>query len=74
MDSTDFPVTAPGTTADRIRTDHSNCKIGYSEEFDCYYCVSCDVWLEELANCSDPECMFCTQVRPDRPSDIGKIH
>ena len=37
------------------------CKCGakksYSDEYDAYYCNSCQQWLED--KCSDPTCEFC---------------
>jgi hypothetical protein len=33
----------------------------YSEEYDCYYCESCNTWLEDI--CSNRNCEFCK----DRP-------
>jgi ribonuclease BN (tRNA processing enzyme) len=37
----------------------------YHEEYDAYFCIRCDRWLE--ADCEDPSCEFCAN-RPDRPS------
>jgi len=36
-----------------------------NEEFDAYYCTTCDKWLEK--QCSDPKCEFCSK-RPKKPS------
>ena len=33
-----------------------------SEKYDAYYCVECNVWLED--KCDDPTCEFC----PSRPA------
>jgi hypothetical protein len=38
----------------------------YSEEYDCFYCSTCDKWLEE--KCGDEECDYCWG-RPPKPSD-----
>lgn len=37
-------------------------------DHDAYYCVECDVWLEE--GCSSPDCELCV-LRPERPSDCA---
>ena len=36
----------------------------YSEEHDCFYCDTCNKWLED--KCDDPICEFCT-TRPESP-------
>ena len=43
-----------------------NCELEkiYSEEHDCYYCKSCNSWLEDT--CDDPACEFCAE-RPAHP-------
>ena len=38
----------------------------YSEEYDCYYCESCNTWLEDI--CNDRECLFC-KTRPVTPKE-----
>jgi hypothetical protein len=42
----------------------------YSEEYDCFYCSTCDKWLEE--KCGDEECDYCWG-RPPKPSDHQPI-
>lgn len=37
------------------------------EEYDTYYCSSCDTWGEE--KCEDEYCPFCP-TRPDKPSQL----
>jgi hypothetical protein len=44
--------------------------ISYSERFDSYYCLPCNVWLEE--RCVDPLCKACAH-RPIRPICKSKI-
>jgi hypothetical protein len=39
----------------------------HSEEYDAYYCESCNKWLED--KCDDAECEFCV-LRPDTPMEI----
>ena len=41
-------------------------KAELNEEFDSYYCLTCDKWLEK--KCSDPKCEYCTK-RPNKPSE-----
>jgi len=36
-----------------------------NEDYDCYYCKMCWIWLEPT--CSDPKCHFCHN-RPDEPT------
>lgn len=38
----------------------------YSEEYDCYYCESCNVWSE--SKCDDPTCEYCIN-RPLTPKE-----
>ena len=38
----------------------------YSPKYDSWYCINCNIWLEE--KCSDPLCEFCS-VRPEMPSE-----
>lgn len=40
------------------------CKKEFSEEYDAYYCETCNQWLEDP--CDDPTCEFCT-ARPLTP-------
>ena len=42
----------------------------YSEEYDCYYCESCNRWSED--KCGDPTCEFCNS-RPESPNDVNEI-
>ena len=42
----------------------------YSEKYDCFYCATCDKWLEE--KCGDEECEYCWG-RPPKPSDCQSI-
>ncbi len=37
----------------------------YSYEFDAYFCIHCDEWLEKP--CQDPDCRHCPK-RPAKPS------
>lgn len=39
----------------------------YSYEFDAYFCIHCDEWLEK--KCPDPACQHC-QKRPEKPSTL----
>jgi hypothetical protein len=41
-------------------------KKSYSEEYDCYYCESCNKWSED--KCDDPTCEFCIK-RPVTPKE-----
>lgn len=38
----------------------------YHEEFDAYFCIVCDKWLEK--KCNDGDCEFCAK-RPKKPSE-----
>jgi len=42
----------------------NNCKKAYSEQYDAYYCETCNKWTED--KCDDPECEFCL-ARPATP-------
>jgi hypothetical protein len=46
------------------------CKCGkkksHSEEYDAYYCKSCNEWLED--KCDDPACEYCNS-RPATPNE-----
>ena len=44
-----------------------NCKQEYSEEYDTYYCKTCNKWLEDP--CDDPTCEYCTK-RPPVPLQV----
>jgi hypothetical protein len=37
----------------------------YSHDYDAYFCINCDEWLEH--QCSDPNCEYCAK-RPPKPS------
>ena len=41
----------------------------YSDEFDAYYCETCNKWLE--STCSDPNCEYCVR-RPQTPENLNK--
>jgi hypothetical protein len=41
-----------------------NCVKAYSEEYDAYYCETCNEWYESI--CDDPTCDYCAE-RPERP-------
>lgn len=50
-----------------ISTEHTcNDTKSYSEKYDCYYCESCNNWLEDT--CDDPNCEFCKD-RPLTPKE-----
>jgi hypothetical protein len=40
----------------------------YSEQYDAYFCIECNKWLE--SNCDDPNCEFCYN-RPNKPSEVN---
>lgn len=40
----------------------------YSEQYDAYYCESCNIWLENV--CNDYECDYCN-ARPEHPNDVN---
>ena len=42
----------------------NNCEKDYSEEYDAYFCGTCNKWLED--KCNDPECEYCP-ARPATP-------
>jgi len=44
-------------------------RIFYTDEWDSYYCKTCDIWLEEECKCKEleEECQF--SGRPERPSN-----
>lgn len=37
----------------------------YSKDYDSYYCLYCNHWLDKL--CTDSECEYCTK-RPETPN------
>ena len=39
-------------------------KKSYSEQFDSYFCPTCNIWLEDT--CKDDNCYFCAN-RPEFP-------
>ena len=41
-----------------------NCVKAYSEEYDSYYCETCNEWYE--STCDDPTCEYCVE-RPTTP-------
>lgn len=43
-----------------------NCVASHSEEYDAYYCETCNKWLED--KCDDPTCEFCIN-RPVTPKE-----
>ena len=48
-----------------------NCVASHSEEYDAYYCETCNLWLE--SKCDDPTCEYCNQ-RPETPrQDNAKV-
>jgi len=49
-----------------INPNYCDCgnKRKYSDEYDAYYCDSCNKWLE--AKCNHPECEYCPN-RPENP-------
>ena len=49
-------------------SSHQGHKTEYNEEFDCYYCVECNEWLEN--KCSNPQCDYCSN-RPEKPNDCA---
>ncbi|MFJ7737648.1 hypothetical protein ACIQ2D_15140 [Lysinibacillus sp. NPDC097287] len=40
------------------------CNLVYYDDFDTYFCPTCNSWLE--AKCSDPDCYYCPN-RPETP-------
>lgn len=46
-----------------------NSSLDYSEKWDSYYCINCNVWTE--IPCNDPLCQFCSE-RSDRPLNNQK--
>jgi hypothetical protein len=49
---------------DDIACDSCGSRRICHEDYDAYFCPSCDAWLE--STCSDKACSYCSQ-RPDRP-------
>jgi hypothetical protein len=49
-----------------INPNYCDCgsKKKYSDQYDAYYCLSCNEWLE--SKCDDPDCEYCP-TRPDKP-------
>ena len=41
-----------------------NASIYYYEDYDAFFCASCNEWNEE--DCSDPSCDYCAS-RPSKP-------
>jgi hypothetical protein len=39
-------------------------KSSFSAFHDAYFCMNCDIWLDE--KCSEPNCQYCN-LRPDKP-------
>jgi len=54
-----------------INPNYCRCgsKKKHSDQYDAYYCASCNEWLE--SKCDDPECEYCS-IRPDQP--VNKSH
>jgi len=42
----------------------------YSEEYDCYFCKSCNTWSED--KCDDINCEYCIN-RPVFPNDYHPV-
>jgi len=51
-----------------LNLNYCECKNkkSYSQEYDAYYCKSCNKWSESV--CDDPDCEFCT-TRPNKPAN-----
>jgi hypothetical protein len=47
-----------------------NNTVYYNDEYDAFYCINCNEWLEK--NCGEPNCEFCKN-RPEKPLEILKI-
>lgn len=47
------------------RCDVCSKEVEFSEDYDAYFCSSCDTWAEE--KCDDESCLNCVG-RPDKPS------
>jgi DNA-directed RNA polymerase subunit RPC12/RpoP len=43
-----------------------NSPRSYSEEYDTYYCETCNEWLEDI--CTDRDCVYCN-TRPIFPKE-----
>jgi len=41
----------------------------YSYDYDAYFCINCNKWLE--SQCSDPDCDYCKK-RPKEPFNMIK--
>jgi hypothetical protein len=55
-----------------INPNYCDCgsKKKHSDQYDAYYCASCNEWLE--SKCDDPECEYCPN-RPDRPVNKSTV-
>ena len=47
---------------------HCNGEKKYSQEYDSYYCETCNKWSE--SKCDDPTCEYCV-IRPLTPKDAN---
>jgi len=45
-------------------------KTKYSEEYDTYYCLDCNIWNE--SQCSDPDCYYCRNTEKGSPKELLK--
>lgn len=61
------------TTIERMVTDHSGHTLVYCDESDRYGCLECDIWLEDIADCGDPHCYYCSGDAPAKPSLAGSL-
>jgi hypothetical protein len=53
-----------------VRCSHCRRVVSYSQRYDSYFCMPCNLWLEE--QCSEPRCEFCAgrAEEPDGVTDL----
>ena len=55
-----------------VRCPHCGRVVSYSQRYDSYFCMPCNVWLEQ--QCSEPSCEFCAgrANEPDGLTDLDE--
>lgn len=53
-----------------VRCLHCRRVVSYSQRYDSYFCMPCNLWLEE--QCSEPQCEFCAG-RAEEPDGLADL-
>ncbi|HTI97724.1 MAG TPA: hypothetical protein VL527_02385 [Dongiaceae bacterium] len=56
-------ISVPGWIDD-VSCGHCGAARIYHEDYDAYFCPTCNLWLER--QCGDATCSYCSK-RPDKP-------